>query len=98
MSPKFLLAAIMLLGPAGTAQQPPEFMSRRITYPTGPAEPDVICLEGHVRTPAWGWRYYRADQYMTARKYDISKVDILGSDKTEILARVRRVRAAERRR
>ena len=38
--------------------------------------------------------YYLADQYMTIRKYDSeANVDIIGSEKEEILARLRRVKA-----
>jgi hypothetical protein len=36
--------------------------------------------------------YYLADRYMTVRKYDYDKADILGSEKQEILARLRRVK------
>ena len=41
--------------------------------------------------------YYLEDRYMTARKYDLdAKVDILASEKQEILARLRRLRPQQR--
>lgn len=43
-------------------------------------------------------RYYsRNDAFMTLRKYDSDKTDILGSEKPEILARLRRVKAVSER-
>lgn len=36
-------------------------------------------------------QYYLADRYMTARKYDLDKRDILDLEKQEIFARLRRV-------
>jgi hypothetical protein len=41
--------------------------------------------------------YYLEDRYMTTRKYDIEKGNILSSEKPEILARLRRVRAENQR-
>ena len=41
--------------------------------------------------------YYLEDRYMTARKYDLdANVDILASEKREILARLRRLRPQQR--
>jgi len=37
--------------------------------------------------------YYLEDQYMTVRKYDYEKADILTSEKQEILARLARIKA-----
>jgi hypothetical protein len=39
--------------------------------------------------------YYLDDRYMTSRKYDLDdkKTDILGSEKQEILTRLRRAKA-----
>ena len=45
-----------------------------------------------------GLQYYLEDQYMTVRKYDSdAKTDILGSEKQEILARLKRVKAEQQR-
>jgi hypothetical protein len=38
-------------------------------------------------------RYYLEDRYMTVRRYDSEKADVLASEKREILARLRRVKA-----
>lgn len=38
--------------------------------------------------------YYLEDRYMTVRKYDFMKADILASERQEILTRLRRVKAA----
>ena len=44
-------------------------------------------------------RYYLQDRYMTVQKYDLdAKTDILASEKQEILARLRRVKAETERR
>jgi hypothetical protein len=52
-------------------------------------------ISAFVRQPSIiGDPYYLADQYMTVRKYDLDKDDILASEKPEILARLRRVKAA----
>jgi hypothetical protein len=40
-----------------------------------------------------GGRYWLADRYMTVRRYDLENADILASEKQEILARLRRVKA-----
>lgn len=40
-----------------------------------------------------GLHYYLEDRYMTVRKYASEDVDILGSEKQEILARLKRVKA-----
>jgi len=42
--------------------------------------------------------YYLADRYMTVRKYDLETADVLGSEKHEILARLRRIRAETQKR
>ena len=43
-------------------------------------------------------RYYLEDRYMTARKYDLdANADILNSEKQEILARLRRIKAGSKR-
>ncbi len=39
-------------------------------------------------------QYYLDDRYMTVRKYDYNKADILASEKPEILARLRRLKSA----
>jgi hypothetical protein len=44
-----------------------------------------------------GLSYYLEDQYMTTRKYDLEKEHILSSEKPEILARLRRVKAETQR-
>jgi len=44
-------------------------------------------------------RYYLQDRYMTVQKYDLdAKVDILASEKQEILARLRRIKSETERR
>jgi len=54
-------------------------------------------ISAYVRSYSFdldGLSYYLADRYMTVRKYDLdNNADILGSEKQEILARLRRVRA-----
>ena len=40
-------------------------------------------------------RYYLQDRYMTVRRYDSETQDILGSEKPEILSRLRRVKSAQ---
>ena len=43
-----------------------------------------------------GTTYWLEDRYMTVRKYDVEekKDDVLASEKLEILARLKRIRAA----
>ena len=42
-----------------------------------------------------GWSYFLEDRYMTVRKYELEEnADILAAEKPEILARLRRVKAA----
>jgi hypothetical protein len=38
--------------------------------------------------------YFLDDRYMTVRKYDLERADILAAEKPEIIARLRRVKAA----
>jgi hypothetical protein len=45
-----------------------------------------------------GLFYYLEDQYMTTRKYDFEKGHTLSSERPEILARLRRVKAEDQRR
>jgi hypothetical protein len=55
-------------------------------------------ISAYVLKPSFlldGLYYFLDDRYMTARKYDLeSNVDILSSEKQEILARLRRVKTA----
>jgi hypothetical protein len=54
-------------------------------------------ISAYVRKPssyADGLFYYLEDRYMTVHRYDpVANTDILASEKQEILARLRRVRA-----
>ena len=54
----------------------------------------VSALCSEILSPLEGLNYYLEDRYLTVRKYDQdADEDILGSEKQEILARLRRVKA-----
>jgi hypothetical protein len=60
-----------------------------------PHDPHRYMISAYVRkaTPAFDLaHYYLRDRYMTSRKYDpSSKVDILASEKPELLSRLKRI-------
>lgn len=70
-------------------------------YVWGPDEGHIFehryIISVYVRKPSTmidGLYYYLEDRYMTARKYDLdANADILNSEKQEILARLRRIKA-----
>jgi len=56
-------------------------------------DPHRYLVSAYVLKPSS--HYYLEDRYMTVRKFDLeSKVDFLASEKQEILARLRRAKAA----
>ena len=75
----------------------PIFVTANFTY--GPYEshysPHRYILSAFTWQPSDdGFSYFRADHYMTVRKYDVDTTDILAAEKPEILARLRKVVAA----
>jgi hypothetical protein len=76
------------------------FLTAEFVQGPGPDEghygPHRFIISAHFPIPdADGNFYYLQDRYMTVRKYDYEKDDILAAEKPEILARLQRVKAAE---
>jgi hypothetical protein len=70
-------------------------------YVRGPDESNYSAhryiISAYMRSQPWlldELSYYLEDRYMTVRKYDVdANDDVLGAEKQEILARLRRVKA-----
>ena len=76
------------------------FLTAEFVWGAGPEEghygPHRYIISAYFPSPsADDDRYHLQDRYMTVRKYDYEKADILAAERPEILARLKRVKAAE---